>query len=108
MAKRISGFEVSLIAYDPFPNAARAAELGAELLARSEVLSLHLPSLPSTRHFVNDDFLARVKPGAYLVNTARGALVDEGRSTARWSPGSWPVPAWTSSSRSPSIPTTHC
>src|SRR5262249_13861171 len=70
-----------VLAFDPMPSAECRA-LGAtyvsldELLAASDVVTLHCPLTPQTRHLVDAASLARMKPGAMLVNTGRGALVD--------------------------------
>lgn len=76
-------FDLDLILFDPFLSAAEAQKLGVrlvslnELMAVSDVISLHAPSLPQTRHMIGAETLARMKDGATLINTARGALVDE-------------------------------
>jgi D-3-phosphoglycerate dehydrogenase len=83
LARRLAGFDVELIAWDPYPDADAASSLGVRLVELDEVfssadlLSLHVPALPSTRHLVGERTLALMKPSAYLINTARGALVDE-------------------------------
>ena len=50
----------------------------AELLSSSDIVSLHVPSSKDTRHLVDEDFLAQLRPGAILLNTSRGDVVDEG------------------------------
>jgi D-lactate dehydrogenase len=81
MLRVLSGFGARLLAYDPAPNPACVA-LGAtyvplaELLAAADVVTLHCPLTPATRHLIDGPALARMKPGAVLVNTGRGALVD--------------------------------
>ena len=61
----------------------RAAELGLrfatldEVIEQSEVVTLHIPSSPAARHIINADVIARMPPGAVIINTARGMLVDE-------------------------------
>jgi phosphoglycerate dehydrogenase-like enzyme len=76
-------FDLDRTLFDPFLSAAEAEKLGVrsvpldELMAVSDVISLHAPSLPQTRHMISADALARMKDGATLINTARGALVDE-------------------------------
>ena len=79
------GFGMRVIYTDPFPPPPDVArELGAEprdsveaVLAESDFVSLHCPATPETRHLMNADRLARMKPGAYLINSARGDVVDE-------------------------------
>lgn len=83
VARRLACFDCRLLGYDPVVDAAFAGESGLryvaleELVPQVDILSLHLPVLPDTRGMVNADFLARMKPGARLVNTARGELVEE-------------------------------
>ncbi|RIL08152.1 MAG: hydroxyacid dehydrogenase [Proteobacteria bacterium] len=80
--ERLRAFDFALLLHDPFVSAAEAASLGAEwveiddLLRRSDVVSLHAPSLPATRHLIDARRLALLRDGAVFVNTARGALVD--------------------------------
>jgi lactate dehydrogenase-like 2-hydroxyacid dehydrogenase len=86
VAKRAHhGFGMRVIFHDPFPpTPAEAAALGAEprfsleeLLAESDFVSLHCPAMPETRHLMNRERLARMRRSAFLVNTARGDVVDE-------------------------------
>ncbi|RMR09466.1 D-lactate dehydrogenase [Pseudomonas savastanoi pv. glycinea] len=80
-AKIMSGFGCELLAYDPFPNP-HVEALGArylsleELLQQSQIISLHCPLTPQTRHLINAQSLATMQRGAMLINTGRGALVD--------------------------------
>ncbi len=81
-ARIAKGFGCTIIAYDPFPNENAAKDIGfsyvsfEELLEKSDVLSLHLPLSPQTHHLINEAAIARMKPGALLINTSRGGLVD--------------------------------
>ena len=83
VARRLGGFDCKLIAHDPYADAEFAKTQGIELLsvqevaAQSDFLSLHMPVLSETRGMVNAKFLAGMKKGAILINTARGELVDE-------------------------------
>lgn len=80
-ARIMSGFGCHILAYDPYPNRAiealggRFVELD-ELLAQSDIISLHCPLNDATRHLINAASLERMKRGAMLINTGRGALVD--------------------------------
>jgi glyoxylate reductase len=82
VARRARGFDMRILYAGPRPVAAAAA-LGAahvpteELLAESDLVTLHCPLSPATRHIIDAAALARMKPTAILVNTARGACVDE-------------------------------
>jgi len=83
VAQRMSAFGVRLLAYDPYIPASRAAQLGVrlvpldELLRDSDFISIHLPKTPETIGLIGERELAMVKPGAIIVNAARGGLVDE-------------------------------
>jgi len=80
-ARIMAGFGCQLLAYDPFPNPAVEA-LGAryldlpELLAQSQIISLHCPLTEASRYLINQQSLAHMQPGAMLINTGRGGLVD--------------------------------
>lgn len=80
-ARIMAGFGCQLLAYDPFPNPAVEA-LGArylslsELLAQAQIISLHCPLTDDSRYLINQDSLAHMQPGAMLINTGRGGLVD--------------------------------
>jgi D-3-phosphoglycerate dehydrogenase len=77
------GVGLTVVAWTFHPDAGLAARLGFryveldELLRTSDVLSIHLRATPDAHHFLNRERLALLKPGAVLVNTARGSLVDE-------------------------------
>jgi D-lactate dehydrogenase len=81
-ARILRGFGMRVLANDPFPDAVWAIELGVEyvdartLARESDVVSLHVPLTPETRHIIRRETLDLMKPGAILVNVSRGALVD--------------------------------
>jgi D-lactate dehydrogenase len=81
-ARILRGFGMNVLAYDPFPSLEWATTEGVtycgmtELLERSDVVSLHMPLTPESMFILNADAFARMKPGAILVNTSRGRLVD--------------------------------
>jgi len=83
VATRAIGLGMKVVAYEPQPSREFLAKWPVELLslddllARSDYVSLHSPLTPQTRHLINATTLARMKPGAVLINTARGGLVDE-------------------------------
>ncbi|HEX2757279.1 MAG TPA: NAD(P)-dependent oxidoreductase, partial [Thermoanaerobaculia bacterium] len=83
VAARLRPWHVTLLAFDPYVTPERTAELGVspvsldELLAKSDVVSLHAPGGSETKHLIGARQLAAMKKGAILVNCARGPLVDE-------------------------------
>lgn len=83
VAQRLAAFDTHLLAYDPYVSAARAAQLGVELvsldelLQRSDAISIHLPKTPETKGLIDAAALAKVKKGVLIVNAARGGLIDE-------------------------------
>ena len=83
VAQRLAAFGMTVIAYDPYVAAARAAQLGVrlvsleELLAESDFISVHLPKNAETVGLICDRQLRMVKPGVRIVNAARGGIVDE-------------------------------
>jgi phosphoglycerate dehydrogenase-like enzyme len=76
-------FDLGVLLYDPFTDAADAAALGVrsvpldELCTRSDIVSVHAPQLPATRHMIGAAQLAAMRDGSTLINTARGSLIDE-------------------------------
>lgn len=81
--RRLRGYDLKVLVADPYAKARDVELAGATLvdlhdLARaSEVVSLHAPNIPATRHMINAEFLAAMRDGSTFINTARGALVDE-------------------------------
>ena len=80
VVRHLQGFGCRVLAYDPYPRddlAGLADYLGLdELLAQSDIVTLHAPGLPENHHMIDAAAIARMRPGAVLVNAARGSLVD--------------------------------
>lgn len=77
------GLTMRVLVYDPYVDDATVKEMGCSLaefddvIAQADFLSLHMPATPQTRHIIDSARIAQMKDGAYLLNLARGALVDE-------------------------------
>jgi len=84
LVKRLSGFDVKVLGYDPVLSADFAARLGVklctvqEIFEQADIVSLHIPENDKTRGMINADLIGRMKKGAMLVNCARAGIVDEG------------------------------
>ena len=82
VARIAKGFEMDVLVFDPHPKRELAKSLGfaytslPQLLKRADIVTLHVPLLPQTRHLIDKKKIAMMKPGAFLINTARGGLVD--------------------------------
>ncbi len=80
--KIAKGFGMEVVAYDPFPNEKLATEYGFkyltmdDLLATSDIVTLHVPYMPATHHLINAENIMKMKKGSYLINTSRGPLVE--------------------------------
>ena len=89
VAKRVLGFEARVQYYDPFPQPPeRERELGVsraalgELFRTSDIVTIHAPLTPQTRHIASAEMIGKMKPTAVLINTSRGPTVDEAALTA--------------------------
>lgn len=82
-AEKLKAFGARMIAYDLYPDLEKARELGVDMVSLdelwnfSDVLTIHVPSIPSTRHMINKETIAKMKRGVHIINTARGAIIDE-------------------------------
>lgn len=79
-ARIMKGFGCTILAYDPYPSdylkgIGEYKDLD-ELLSKCDIISLHCPLMESTAHIINNDTIAKMKPGVLLVNTSRGGLID--------------------------------
>lgn len=83
LARRCTGFGMQVLGHDPQPDTAWAADMGVELmglealLRRADYVSLHVPATPENRHLIDASSIGLMRPGAFLINTGRGELVDE-------------------------------
>ncbi|AZM91330.1 MULTISPECIES: phosphoglycerate dehydrogenase [Streptomyces] len=83
VAQRMSAFGMKIVAYDPYVQPARAAQMGVKMLTLDELLevadfiTVHLPKTPETLGLIGDEALRKVKPSVRVVNAARGGIVDE-------------------------------
>ena len=83
VATRLKAFDMEVIAYDPFISADRFADLGVvacdymEMLTRVDVITFHVPSTDATRHMLDADRIALMRPGSIVINAARGDIVDQ-------------------------------
>ncbi len=93
LIRLLKNFQVDILLYDPYVSKEEAEKLGVklvsleELISKSDVVSLHAPSIPETYHMINRENIKFLKPGAILINTARGSLIDESALIERLAKG---------------------
>ncbi len=80
--RMLQGFDANIIAYDPYPNKFLQKKYNftyttlEKLFKTSHIISIHVPLLPTTKHLINKDTIKKMKKGVYIINTARGAIID--------------------------------
>lgn len=83
ITERLQAFGMNVVAFDPYVTSARAQQLGVtllsldELLAQADFITIHMPKTPETTGMIGTDQFAAMKPTAFIVNVARGGLIDE-------------------------------
>src|SRR5690606_3304047 len=83
VAARMQAFGMKVVAYDPYVTSARAQQLGVELrsfdelVAEADFITIHMPKTPETTGMISTEQFAAMKKSAYVVNVARGGLIDE-------------------------------
>lgn len=83
VAQRLRGFGPEMIACDIYPNQEAANTLGVkivsqeEVLAKADIISIHLPANAETKHLISKETISQMKDGVYIINTARGSIVNE-------------------------------
>ncbi len=94
-------FDLRFIAHDPFVDPKTATDLNIAMVdidlvfGEADFVSLHCPLTPQTTHLVNERRIELMKPTSYLINTARGGLIDQRALTGLFRPAASPVPGWT-------------
>lgn len=89
----LKNFQVDILLYDPYVTQEEAEKLGVtlvsleELMSKSDVVTLHAPSIPETYHMINKNNINLLKPGSIIINTARGSLIDESALIERLAKG---------------------
>lgn len=92
MVERLRGFDLEVLIHDPYlapgdPLLASARQVSLDTVLRADTVSLHAPLLPATRGMIGARELARMRDGATLINTARGAIVDQAALIAELASG---------------------